>query len=86
MTTRVTRLTITTTVDRHSNDDKKGNGRNDNEDDADDGDSHSAKNGIDEVENDSAINENDGGMLLEPITRAPGQRSPRRTSVFPREK
>ena len=49
----------------------------------DDSDSHSAKNGIDEAENDRKIDENDDGMLLEPITRAPGQGDPRRTSVFP---
>ena len=49
----------------------------------DDSDSHSAKNGIDEAENDRKINENDDGMLLERITRAPGQGGPRRTSVFP---
>ena len=51
-----------------------------------DSDSHSAKNGIDEAENDRKINENDDDMLLERITRAPGQGDPRRTSVFPREK
>ena len=39
----------------------------------DDSDSHSAKNGIDEAENDRKINENDDGMLLEPMTRVPGQ-------------
>ena len=49
----------------------------------DDSDSHSAKNGIDEAENDRKIDENDDGMLLERITRAPGQGGPRRTSVSP---
>ena len=39
----------------------------------DDSDSHSAKNGIDEAENDRKIDENDDGMLLEPIARVPVQ-------------
>ena len=39
----------------------------------DDSDSHSAKNGIDEAENDRKINENDDGMPLEPMTRVPVQ-------------
>ena len=48
----------------------------------DDSDSHGAKNGIDEAENDRKIDENDDGMLLEPITRGPVQGGPRRSSVF----
>ena len=36
-----------------------------------------------ETEIDRKIDENDDGMLLERITRAPGQGDPRRTSVFP---
>ena len=39
----------------------------------DDSDSHSAKNGMDEAENDRKIDENDDGMLLEPIARVPVQ-------------
>ena len=42
----------------------------------DDSDSHSAKNGIDEAENDRKIDENDDGMLLERITRGPVQGPP----------
>ena len=38
---------------------------------------------VGETGNDSKINENDDDMLLERITRAPGQGDPRRTSVFP---
>ena len=51
----------------------------------DDGDRHSAKNSIDEAENDSKINGNDDDTLLEPITRAPGQDGRRRSSVFRRK-
>ena len=51
-----------------------------------DGDSHSAKNGIGEAENDSKIEENDDDMLLERINRAPGQGGPRRSSLVSREK
>ena len=39
----------------------------------DDSDSHSAKNCIDDAENDRKINENDDGMPLEPMTRVPVQ-------------
>ena len=38
---------------------------------------------VGETEIDRKIDENDDGMLLERITRAPGQGDPRRTSVFP---
>ena len=37
------------------------------------GDSHSAKNGMDEAEDGRKINENDDDMLLEPIARVPVQ-------------
>ena len=36
-------------------------------------DSHSAKNGIDEAEDDRKFDENDDDMPLEPITRVPVQ-------------
>ena len=39
----------------------------------DDSDSHSAKNGIDEAEDDRKFDENDDDMPLEPITRVPVQ-------------
>ena len=42
----------------------------------DDSDSHSAKHGIDDPKIDSKMDENDDGMLLEHITRGPGQGSP----------
>ena len=38
---------------------------------------------VGETEIDRKMEENDDGMLLERITRAPGQGDPRRTSVFP---
>ena len=38
-----------------------------------DSDSHSAKNGIHEAEDDRKFDENDDDMPLEPITRVPGQ-------------
>ena len=41
---------------------------------------------VGETEIDRKIDENDDGMLLERITRAPGQGDPRRTSVFQKEK
>ena len=52
----------------------------------DDSDSQSAENCIDGPKIDRKMNENDDGMLLERITRAPGQGGPRRSSVFPKEK
>ena len=38
---------------------------------------------VGETEIDRKIDENDDGMLLERITRGPGQGGPRRSSVFP---
>ena len=49
----------------------------------DDSDSQSAENGTDGPKIDRKMNENDDGMLLERITRGPGQGGPRRSSVFP---
>ena len=52
----------------------------------DDSDSQSAGNCIDGPKIDRKIDENDDGMLLERITRGPGQGGPRRSSVFLYEK
>ena len=38
---------------------------------------------VGETEIDRKMEENDDGMLLERVTRAPGQGGPRRSSVFP---
>ena len=55
----------------------------DSEDDADDGGSHSDKDGSDEAEHDPKINENDDDMVLAPITRAASQSGHPRRLGFP---